>query len=374
MRFGRRIHQVAEALHRDIGLLEFLPQADDAQHGLAHARGEHLEGDEHADGEAVVLHDQQGADDEDGERHRLLEAVGEHVVGVADLPRGEAGSEVVGQKATVFLLQVRLHLQRLDGGDAGDVFGEEGLVPRAEQELPVELVAEDGRDGEADEADQAQERHGDERELPGVPEHHREEDEQEGKVEDQAHGGAGDELADGLDAVQARHQHAGGAVLEEGQRQAQQVAEDLAAEHGVDAVAGVQHQILAQPCHGAGEDHEQDQRHADDGQRGLRLVHHHLVDDDLGEDGRGEADELDGEGGEQHVAPDALVLEEFGNEPAEAEFGVCACFTLRPLTLAPSPRGGEGGVAGSEDDRGFEVELELGERQRFGLLGSGAKV
>jgi hypothetical protein len=33
-----------------------------------------------------------------------------------------------------------------------DVLGEEGLVARAEQELPVELVAEDRRDEQADEA------------------------------------------------------------------------------------------------------------------------------------------------------------------------------------------------------------------------------
>jgi hypothetical protein len=52
-------------------------------------------------------------------------------------------------------------------------------------------------------------------------------------------------------------------------------------------------------------------------------VHHHLVDDDLREDGCGEADELDGERGEQDVAPDLLVLEQLGDEPAEAEFMGC---------------------------------------------------
>jgi hypothetical protein len=73
------------------------------------------------------------------------------------------------------------------------------------------------------------------------------------------------------------------AVLEEGQRQAQQVAEDLAAEHGVDAVAGVQHQVLAQPAHDGGEQHEHRQGDADHDSVLLRLVHDHLVDDDLGE-------------------------------------------------------------------------------------------
>jgi hypothetical protein len=77
MRLGGGIEDVAEALDGDAGLLELLPQADEAQHGLAHAAGEHLEGDQHADGEAVVLHHQQRADDEDGQRHHLFQPVGE---------------------------------------------------------------------------------------------------------------------------------------------------------------------------------------------------------------------------------------------------------------------------------------------------------
>jgi hypothetical protein len=59
MRLGGHVEHVAEALDGDVGLLEFLPQADQAQQRLAHAAGEHLEGDQHADGEAVVLHHQQ---------------------------------------------------------------------------------------------------------------------------------------------------------------------------------------------------------------------------------------------------------------------------------------------------------------------------
>jgi hypothetical protein len=59
VRLGRGVHHVAEALDGDVGLLEFLPQADQAQQRLAHAAGEHLEGHQHADGEAVVLHHQQ---------------------------------------------------------------------------------------------------------------------------------------------------------------------------------------------------------------------------------------------------------------------------------------------------------------------------
>jgi hypothetical protein len=59
------------------------------------------------------------------------------------------------------------------------------------------------------------------------------------------------------------------------------------------------------------------QRDAEDDQRAVALVDDHLVDDHLGEHRRRQADELDGQAGEQHVAPDALVLEQFGDEPGK---------------------------------------------------------
>ena len=104
--------------------------------------------------------------------------------------------------------------------------------------------------------------------------------------------------------------------------------EHLLAQHGVDAAAGVQHQILAQPSHAAGEEHEHHQRHAQHDERALGVMGDDLVDDDLGEERCGQADQLDGEAGEQYIPPDALVAQQFGHEPGEAEglflgFGRC---------------------------------------------------
>jgi hypothetical protein len=76
---------------------------------------------------------------------------------------------------------------------------------------------------------------------------------------------------------------------------------------------------LAQPAHACAEQQEHPQAHRDRDERAPRLVHHHLVDDDLGADRHGEADQLDEERRKQHVAPDALVPQKFRPEPAEAE-------------------------------------------------------
>lgn len=95
--------------------------------------------------------------------------------------------------------------------------------------------------------------------------------------------------------------------------------EHAATEYRVYAVAGMDDQILPQPGHDGRERHEQ--RHADsDHLQGREsLMDHDLVDDNLGEERETQAEQLDGQRGDQHIAPDAFVPEEFRDEPAEAE-------------------------------------------------------
>ena len=162
MRFLRHVEDIAQAFDGDVGLLEFLPQADEAQERLAHPAGKHLEGDEHADREAIVLHDEQGADDQDGQGHHLFKTIADDVVGIADLLGRETGGEVLGEEVAVLLVDVGFHLQGFDGGHAGNVFSQEGLVPRTEHELLIELVAKDRGDEKADEGDGAEQADGNE--------------------------------------------------------------------------------------------------------------------------------------------------------------------------------------------------------------------
>lgn len=98
------------------------------------------------------------------------------------------------------------------------------------------------------------------------------------------------------------------------------MAEYLTAQHGIDAVAGVQNEILPQPCQKSVEKQEDNQAHANGGQGALGLMHHHLVDNHLREQRRGEAHQLQYQRGDQHITPDGFVLQEFGQKPAKAEF------------------------------------------------------
>ena len=66
----------------------------------------------------------------------------------------------------------------------------------------------------------------------------------------------------------------------------------------------------------------------------------------------GEVDQLDGETCDEDVAPDHLVLEEFGDEPAKAEGFLFGFETGDFFVLA-----GTGGFLGDED----QLRLELGD-------------
>ena len=363
---GRGVHDVAQAPHRDRGLLELLPQAREAQHRLRHAAREHLERDQHADGEAFVAHYEQRAGAQNADRHRLLERVGGDVVGVGELPRGEAGGEVLGEHLVVSPFQARLHLQRLHGLDAGNVLGEKGLVARAEQELPVQPRAQQRRDADRQADDQREDAERDQRELPAVGEHHREKHEQEREIQDQRHRGARRELADGLDALQPRDQGAGRAALEVRQGQPQQVAQHLAAEDRVDPVPGVHHQVLAQPAHAGAEREEHREPDRDHGERAGRVVHHHLVNDHLREERRRERHQLEEERCREHVAPDAAMPEQLGPEPREAE--------ARRRGRAVGRRRLAHRFVPYQDQLGRELRGEFGERQARRRLGTGRDV
>lgn len=169
--------------------------------------------------------------------------------------------------------------------------------------------------------------------------------------------------------MQSCDQGAGGAILEIGQGQSEQVPENLATENRIDTVAGVQHKVLAQPAHTAGEEHEYDQGYAKNDQGAMGLVNDDLVDDDLGEQRGSQTDELDGEAGKQYVTPDGLVLEQFGDEPRETE---CHGLGFKAGNLAFLV--GAAGFAGGKDQFGLKLAGCIFDAEGFRSLGTGSKV
>jgi hypothetical protein len=90
-----------------------------------------------------------------------------------------------------------------------------------------------------------------------------------------------------------------------------------------------------------------------------------LVDDGLGEQRRGQRDELDDQGGQQHLLPELFVFEQLGHKPAEAELARLACLGFAV---------GVGGRVGLRRDAGDVAAVARGklgqlQRARAGVAG-----
>jgi hypothetical protein len=81
----------------------------------------------------------------------------------------------------------------------------------------------------------------------GKIKHDRYEDEEKGQIKNQGDGGARDEFADILYAAQAGRDDTCGSSFKVSWRQFQQVFEHCRSQDGIDAIAGMQHQVLPHP-------------------------------------------------------------------------------------------------------------------------------
>ena len=216
----------------------------------------------------------------------MLEGIREDAVCIGNLPGGKPSRKVARQECVIPTPQVRLHLQRLHGFHASNVFSHECLIARAQQELLVQVRPEQRRDERTQKCHEHQANNCNQRQRPAVPDHQREENYQEWEIEKQGYGGAGQELPDRFNRLQSGNQRTCRAMLEIGHRQAQEVPEDVAAQDCVDSISRVQDKVLSQPGHAGRENHEDRQSNRYQRQRARGLVNDDLVDDHLREEGR----------------------------------------------------------------------------------------
>ena len=217
---GRRVQHVAQALDRDLHLLEVLVELGQAQHRGGHLGRDHVEGDERADRQFAVDH-RLGAEEHQQRRGDAAD-VGHAVLRDGRHDRDAEGALDVGGEA---LLPLRLH-HRLDGRglhglDAHDGLDQELLADGAGVELLAHHLLQDGPEAQRHDHVERDRQHHDDRQLPRIGEEHRDEDEGEDEVERREQALAGQEGADVLEFADARHGLAGGAGLEIGERQAQ---------------------------------------------------------------------------------------------------------------------------------------------------------
>src|SRR5690606_2659734 len=118
-------------------------------------------------------------------------------------------------------------------------------------------------------------------------------------------------------ATQTRNEYAGGPVLEIWERQSQEMAEHRTAQHRVDTIAGMNDEVLPQPAEAGREQQGDAEPDTDDSQRAHGLMGNDLVDDDLCQQRRSEAQHLHDSRHDQYITPDRFVLEKLRQEPAK---------------------------------------------------------
>jgi hypothetical protein len=190
---------------------------------------------------------------------------------------------------------------------------------RAAVELLVEPAApyrHGGDDDDRPHRDSGQHHDG---ELPAVEPHHHDEDRGEDDVEPDGQRLAGQELADVLKLAHAGHRIADPSHAEVAERQAHEMAEQPGAQLDVDAVGGVGQHVGAQPTQQDLEYRDHHQAEHQHVERAPALVDQHLVDHDLGEERRDQAEELQEQRADQRLAQQAAEPHDRGDEPGEIE-------------------------------------------------------
>ena len=242
--FGAGVEHVAQARHRDAGLLEVCPHLRDAHDRLRDAAGEHVERDELAHAQ-VAFDDQLRAPPQRGRVDQLADEVDALVAVLGQRLGAERRRHVGGELLIPLARHLRLQRAGLDGLDAGDRLHQQALVLGAARELLVEPASQHRHDRQAQDQVQRQRDQHDQRQRRAVAEHHRDEDHREQHVQHQRERVAGEELSDVLELAHPRHRVADTPRLEVGQRQAQQVAKQPRAQLHVDAARGVAEDVGA---------------------------------------------------------------------------------------------------------------------------------
>ncbi len=185
--FGLEVEHVAQALHRDGGVVQQAPQPDQAHQRREHAAHQGVEGDQLADGQLASQH-QAGAGPEDGDRGG----------GVQQLP-GQADPDVERLRAVlhlerlgVLLLPLQPHrpldAHALDGLHAAERFHQVRLGVGGGAEHLARIGLDLGGHQHRQRQDRDHERDQQQRELHVVEEHHREVDEDHQQVQHRGDG------------------------------------------------------------------------------------------------------------------------------------------------------------------------------------------
>ena len=138
--FGACVEDVAQAFDRDLHLLEILPDLRQPQDRLDRLRGDHVEGDESADGELAV-DDRLGAEQKQRRGGQLADILDRELPARAQHRGGKARLDVSRKLLLPLRAHDRLDRRRFDRVDADDRLDQELLARRAAIEFLADELA-----------------------------------------------------------------------------------------------------------------------------------------------------------------------------------------------------------------------------------------
>ena len=254
---------------------------------------------------------------------------------IAEVDHSLVGGAVRGELAFPAVLPLRLDRGRLERLHARDALDEQRVVGGATRELLVEPAAQGTGDDDRDDHISGKGERDDDEEEWRVEEHRDEEDDREQRIDQHGERRAGHEFAHRLQLADAGNGVADAAILEIGERQTEQMAEEAAAQLDVELLAGLRIESSAQPAECDFPERDQNEPDTEHLQRCQAVVCQHLVDNVLEEERRGETEQVEREGDQQDFADQLSVFDDLGDEPGHVEGG----------------RGNLRGIAGGDEEQ-----------------------
>ena len=247
------IHDLAEHANRKRHFLVLVDHGDDLDERAGDPSGQHVEGDQRADRHRAV-EDIERTEPDDRDAHQLFQKADHRLRDGRDLLDAETHGNRLGRAIVPNPALTRLERQRFDGAHPVNGFDEqrlslafgliEGLQPPPER-------PDEQHDDEADESGKA-ENH--KRELDAVENKDRQEHQERKAVEQRQEKPAGQELANAARLLHVLHEDAGRCLLEQRDRQVEEMSEGARRDPDVDLVGGVEQEIAPQEGEGGIED------------------------------------------------------------------------------------------------------------------------
>ena len=320
-RLLRMVNHIAEPLQGQRRFLHRLPDRGHAQQRAGDITGNDPEGDQLTEAE-ITTQDQRGSTPDHQQAGEFVEEGTEGVGRGAEQGVIKTLGDKIGVKILPFPATAQLDVLGFHRHHAAQHFDQVALGTGIGHRPTLNLGAHHRRHRQGEHHQHRNHRQGEQGELPAVDHHDDDIQQGEDRIENGGERRTGEKGANLLEFADTAAHFTHRAAIEIGERQAQQVINDLGAERQIDAVGGVNEQKRAQTEKQAFKDSKHHQQGAQHTKGTGAVVDDHLVNHLLNQQRIHQAEELHKETGQQHLQQHSPMLLQGRQKPAKSEFAL----------------------------------------------------